>query len=61
VSGVDAGQRVVLEGTDRLRDGSRVRVPEATGGGRPQAAGNASSPSKPSPPSKPTSSSKPSP
>jgi len=47
VSGVAVGQRVVLEGTDRLRDGSRVRVPEG-GGGRPQ------TPGKPSPPSKPT-------
>jgi multidrug efflux system membrane fusion protein len=47
VSGVDVGQRVVLEGTDRLRDGSRVRVPEG-GGVRPQ------TPGKPSPSSKPT-------
>lgn len=43
LSGVQAGQRVVLEGTDRLRDGMRVRVPEA--GGLPRASGS----SKPSP------------
>jgi membrane fusion protein, multidrug efflux system len=42
LSGVDVGQRVVLEGTDRLRDGSRVRIPEAGGGGRPQSAGKTS-------------------
>jgi len=35
LSGVDVGQRVVLEGTDRLRDGSRVRVPDTGSGGGP--------------------------
>lgn len=38
LSGVQAGQQVVLEGTDRLRDGMRVRVPEAGGAARPPGA-----------------------
>ena len=44
LSGVDVGQRVVLEGTDRLRDGSRVRVPDTGSGDRPQAPGRSSPP-----------------
>ena len=35
-SGLSAGERVVVDGTDRLRDGAKVRVPGATG--RPPAA-----------------------
>jgi multidrug efflux system membrane fusion protein len=31
VSGLSAGERVVVDGTDRLRDGARVIIPEASG------------------------------
>jgi membrane fusion protein, multidrug efflux system len=31
VSGLSAGERVVVDGTDRLRDGARVTVPQASG------------------------------
>lgn len=46
LEGIQAGDRVVLEGTDRLRDGARVRVidPNAApaSGARPQGAAGAS-------------------
>jgi membrane fusion protein, multidrug efflux system len=39
-SGLSAGERVVVDGTDRLRDGARVRIPgeppAAAPGTRPQ-------------------------
>ena len=44
VSGLSAGERVVVDGTDRLRDGARVTIPEASGapatapGGQPRGA-----------------------
>ncbi|HEY1746591.1 MAG TPA: efflux RND transporter periplasmic adaptor subunit [Xanthobacteraceae bacterium] len=31
VSGLSAGERVVVDGTDRLRDGARVTIPDASG------------------------------
>lgn len=36
--GLEIGDEVVVDGTDRLRDGSRIRRPNANAGGRPLAA-----------------------
>jgi membrane fusion protein, multidrug efflux system len=40
-SGLSTGERVVIDGTDRLRDGARVIIPAGAGGQRPAAAGAA--------------------
>ena len=45
-SGLSAGERVVVDGTDRLRDGARVSIPAA--------AGQAAAPATEPPPTTPT-------
>ena len=45
-SGLSVGERVVVDGTDRLREGARVAIP-ATGSATPAAAGNATSNAQP--------------
>jgi membrane fusion protein, multidrug efflux system len=46
ISGLSAGERVVVDGTDRLRDGARISIPEASGApatapaGQPHGAGH---------------------
>ena len=38
VKGLEVGDEVVIDGTDRLRDGSKIRRPTANASGRPVAA-----------------------
>jgi multidrug efflux system membrane fusion protein len=51
-SGLSIGERVVVDGTDRLRDGARVTVPGAPGQA-PAGKGNASPNARPQSPDRP--------
>ena len=55
VSGLSPGERVVTDGTDRLRDGAKVTVPAAKAAAAPGAANGAAEtdqPPTPNPPQK---------
>jgi multidrug efflux system membrane fusion protein len=49
VSGLSPGDRVVTDGTDRLRDGAKVTVPVAKGTGQSATAGTPPEPTAPAP------------
>ena len=44
LSGLSAGERVVIDGVDRLREGAKVAVRNGPGGGAPAAKGSAATP-----------------